>query len=240
METPVRPDVVGPTTDRPIGRKCPSRSLFRSLRAVAGPDMTPLQSSVSLHRERPDHRRRLLRRRRRHCPFALTHGASCRSPPDAVVPAHALEETETFWREWSGRCRYRGKWHEAVLRSLITLKALTYRPTGGIVVAATTSLPEQPGGSRNRDYRCCRLQDSTFTMLSLIDAGYREEARAWHQWLLRAIAGSAAQSQVMYGVAGKRHVRAWEIDWLPGLRRRAAGARRQRGVPPAPARRVAR
>jgi GH15 family glucan-1,4-alpha-glucosidase len=185
-------------------------------RAVAGPDMALLQSSVPLHGEDLTTVGDFTVGTGDTASFVLTYGASYRAPPDAVVPAHALAATEAFWREWSGRCTYRGKWREAVLRSLITLKALTYRPTGGIVVAPTTSLPEQPGGPRNWDYRFCWLRDSTFTLLSLMDAGYREEARAWHQWLLRAIAGSASQMQVMYGVTGERHLREWEIDWLPG------------------------
>ena len=185
-------------------------------RAVAGPDMALLQSSVPLHGENLTTVGDFSVGPGDTASFVLTYGPSYRPPPDAVVPAHALDETESFWREWSGRCTYQGKWRDAVLRSLITLKALTYRPTGGIVAAPTTSLPEQLGGPRNWDYRFCWLRDSTFMLLSLMDAGYREEARAWHQWLLRAIAGSASQMQVMYGVTGERHLREWEIDWLPG------------------------
>src|SRR5690606_13401258 len=119
--------------------------------------------------------------------------------PKLVDPAHALESTCETWREWSGRSRYDGPWSEAVERSLITIKALTYRPTGGVLAAPTTSLPECVGGTRNWDYRFCWLRDSTFTLLSLLNAGYREEAAAWCDWLLRAVAGAAAQLQPVYG-----------------------------------------
>jgi GH15 family glucan-1,4-alpha-glucosidase len=128
----------------------------------------------------------------------------------------ALEETTTFWRQWSGRCAYQGPWREQVVRSLITLKALTYSPTGGIVAAPTTSLPELLGGQRNWDYRYCWLRDATLTLLALLQAGYTEEACSWRDWLLRAIAGEPAELQIMYGVAGERRLPELELPWLPG------------------------
>ena len=137
-------------------------------------------------------------------------------PPGAIDPFESLERTETFWREWSGRCPEVGPWTETVKRSLITLKALTYGPTGGIVAAATTSLPEQIGGVRNWDYRYCWLRDATFTILALMKLGYRDEARAWRDWFLRAVAGSPHQVQIMYGVGGERWLPELTLPWLKG------------------------
>jgi len=128
----------------------------------------------------------------------------------------AVAATEAWWRDWSGRCGYQGPWRDAVVRSLITLKALTYEPTGGIVAAATTSLPEQLGGDRNWDYRYCWLRDAAFTLDALLRAGYGEEARAWRDWLLRVVAGDPAQLQIMYGPAGERRLTELELGWLPG------------------------
>ena len=149
-------------------------------------------------------------------PFVLTWFPSHEKPARAINPEHALQETIAYWEEWSGKCKPQGEWHGAVLRSLITLKGLTYAPTGGIVAAATTSLPEAIGGVRNWDYRICWLRDATFTLYSLMSAGYLEEARAWREWLLRAIAGSASQMQIMYGVQGERRLDEYEIPWLAG------------------------
>jgi GH15 family glucan-1,4-alpha-glucosidase len=188
------------------------------LRAVSGPDMVVLRSSVPLHGENLKTVGEFTLNAGDSASFVLAYGPSHLPPPDAIVPAHALAETEAFWREWTGQCTYAGQWRDAVVRSLVTLKALTYRPTGGIVAAPTTSLPERLGGTRNWDYRFCWLRDATFTLLALMDVGYHHEARAWHQWLLRAIAGSPSQMQIMYGVHGERHLREWEIDWLPGYR----------------------
>jgi GH15 family glucan-1,4-alpha-glucosidase len=128
----------------------------------------------------------------------------------------ALKDTETFWRDWSDRCPDAGPWTEAVKRSLITLKALTYAPTGGIVAAATTSLPEFPGGVRNWDYRFCWLRDATFTLMAFLEAGYHDEARAWRDWLYRAVAGSPDQIQILYGVGGERWLPEQIVPWLPG------------------------
>jgi GH15 family glucan-1,4-alpha-glucosidase len=136
--------------------------------------------------------------------------------PVAVDPEVALRETETWWREWTDRCCYRGPWREAVVTSLTVLKALTYGPTGGIVAAPTTSLPEWPGGVRNWDYRYCWLRDATLTLSALMLTGYTEEAAAWREWLLRAAAGDPARLQVMYGVSGERRLTEYEADWLPG------------------------
>jgi GH15 family glucan-1,4-alpha-glucosidase len=135
------------------------------------------------------------------------------SPIDAV---QALRDTEKRWQEWSGRCTYRGRWRDSVVRSLVTLKALTYKPTGGLVAAPTTSLPEKPGGVRNWDYRYSWLRDATFTLNALLLAGYEEEAAAWREWLLRAIAGSPNDLQILYGVTGTRRLDEYEIPWLPG------------------------
>ena len=134
----------------------------------------------------------------------------------------ALDEIEAGWTAWSSRCLYQGEWRDPVQRSLLTLKALTYYPTGGIVAAPTTSLPELPGGERNWDYRYCWLRDATFTLLALMHAGYREEAQAWGAWLRRSVAGTPSQVQTLYGLAGERWLMEWEVPWLAGYRRRTA------------------
>jgi GH15 family glucan-1,4-alpha-glucosidase len=148
--------------------------------------------------------------------FVLTHGPSHMSRPRVPEADAALMETEAFWTQWSSRCTYHGAWREQVLRSLITLKALSYAPTGGIVAAATTSLPEQLGGQRNWDYRYCWLRDATFTLLALMHAGYQDEARAWGSWLRRSVAGTPSQIQTLYGLAGERWIIESEIPWLSG------------------------
>ena len=186
------------------------------LRAIAGPDMIVLDTPVRLHGHGLTTVGEFSVSAGETVPFVLTWGPSHLAPPHSVHPEKALDDTERFWREWSGRCAYAGEWGSAVERSLLTLKALTYRPTGGIVAAPTTSLPEQLGGTRNWDYRYCWLRDATLTLLALMDAGYYEEAGAWRDWLLRAAAGSPAQAQIMYGIQGERHLREWELDWLPG------------------------
>lgn len=148
--------------------------------------------------------------------FTITYFPSHWSVPTTPDPEKAVETTERLWREWCGLCQYDGQWRETVLRSLITLKALTYAPTGGIVAAPTTSLPEQPGGVRNWDYRYCWLRDATFTLYALLIAGYHEEATAWREWLLRAAAGRPDDLQILYGLAGERRLSEIELDWLPG------------------------
>ncbi len=128
----------------------------------------------------------------------------------------ALRATETNWKDWAAQCTLKGRWREAIIRSLITLKMLTYSPTGGIVAAATTSLPEWPGSVRNWDYRFCWIRDATLTLYALLSSGYRGEARAWREWLLRAAAGHPSEMQIMYGLAGERRLTEYEIPWLPG------------------------
>ncbi|HEY6416202.1 MAG TPA: glycoside hydrolase family 15 protein, partial [Acidimicrobiales bacterium] len=148
--------------------------------------------------------------------FMLTWHASHRPAPRRIDPIRALGDTEAWWGEWASSVDYRGGWQDAVIRSLLTLKALTYAPTGGIVAAPTTSLPEQLGGVRNWDYRYCWLRDSTFTLSALMLAGLTDEAKAWREWLLRAVAGQPQQMQILYGVAGERRITEQELDWLSG------------------------
>ena len=150
--------------------------------------------------------------------FELTYGSSFAPVPTATDVEKSLRETDEWWCKWISRCAYHGPHAGAVERSLITLKALTYEPTGGIVAAPTTSLPEQPGGQRNWDYRYCWLRDATFTLFALMHAGYHEEACRWRDWLVRSVAGSADQLQVVYGVAGERHLLEWQVPWLSGYR----------------------
>jgi len=150
-------------------------------------------------------------------PFVLSYGPSHLPLPPQVDPTRALRDTEVFWRRWSDRCASAGPWSEVVKRSLVVLKGLTYAPTGGIVAAPTTSLPEQLGGVRNWDYRYCWLRDATFTLLALMHAGYYDEARKWRDWLFRAVAGSPDQLQIMYGLGGERRLTEWEATWLPGF-----------------------
>ncbi|MEK0084827.1 glycoside hydrolase family 15 protein [Benzoatithermus flavus] len=187
-----------------------------ALRAVAGPDMTVLRTPVPLRGEDLTTRGSFTVAEGERIPFVLTWAPSHLPPPGAIDPEQALADTEEFWREWSGRCAPAGLWTEAVRRSLITLKALTYAPTGGIVAAPTTSLPEQLGGPRNWDYRLCWLRDATLTLLALMGAGYQEEAKAFRDWLVRAVAGSPAQIQILYGLAGERRLPELELPWLPG------------------------
>ncbi len=149
-------------------------------------------------------------------PFHLTHFPSHEAPPRPVDAWYAIETTAAWWDSWSTRCSYKGPHHEAVVRSLITLKALTYEPTGGIVAAATTSLPETLGGERNWDYRFCWLRDATLTLQSLMLGGYQDEALAWRDWLLRAAAGDPSKLQIMYGASGERRLSEWEVPWLAG------------------------
>ncbi len=187
-----------------------------TLRAIAGPDMLHLRTPVELCGRNLTTVGDFTVETGERVPFVLTYAPSCDPTPDPVDAEQALGDTERFWRDWIGRCKYDGPWAEAVRRSLVTLKALTYSPTGGIVAAATASLPEQLGGIRNWDYRFCWLRDSTFTLQALMNAGYYDEANAWRGWLLRATAGRPEQLQIMYGLAGERRLMEWEADWLPG------------------------
>ncbi|MFI9176216.1 glycoside hydrolase family 15 protein [Streptomyces lincolnensis] len=149
--------------------------------------------------------------------FVLTWHPSHEPRPPLVDPYRSLETSLADWKAWTDRCRYDGPHRDAVVRSLITLKALTYAPTGGIVAAATTSLPEEAGGVRNWDYRCCWLRDSTLTLGALLACGYHEEAEAWRNWLVRAVAGDPADLQIMYGLAGERRLPEFEVPWLSGF-----------------------
>src|SRR6201994_1294395 len=187
-----------------------------ALLAIAGPDMTVLRTPVKTRGEDMTTVADFEVGEGDTVPFVLTYGPSHLDPPEAIDPEIALKETEEYWAEWCGRCTYEGEHRALVMRSLITLKALTFAPTGGIVAAPTTSLPEKLGGARNWDYRFCWLRDATFTLLALMNSGYTEEAVAWHDWLLRAVAGSPADMQIMYGIAGQRRLLEWEAAWLPG------------------------
>jgi GH15 family glucan-1,4-alpha-glucosidase len=187
-----------------------------ALEAIAGPDALVLRTPIETHGENLTTLAEFTVAKGDRVPFVLTWFASHEKAPRAINPEHALRDTIAFWKEWSGKCQPQGEWHDGVLRSLITLKGLTYAPTGGIIAAATTSLPEKIGGVRNWDYRICWLRDATFTLYGLMNAGYLDEARAWRQWLLRAVAGSASQMQIMYGVQGERRLNEFEIPWLAG------------------------
>jgi GH15 family glucan-1,4-alpha-glucosidase len=187
-----------------------------TLRAVCGPDMVVLRSPVPLRGQDKTSVAEFTVRAGEVVPFVLSYGRSHLPPPRPVDPAAALADTEAYWEEWARRFQGAGRWSEPVMRSLITLKALTYRPTGGIVAAPTMGLPEQLGGPRNWDYRYCWLRDATFTLLALMNSGYHEEARAWRRWLLRAVAGDPAQVQIMYGLRGERRLTEWEVPWLAG------------------------
>ncbi|HYA07935.1 MAG TPA: glycoside hydrolase family 15 protein [Xanthobacteraceae bacterium] len=187
-----------------------------ALRAIAGPDMVALYTPVHLRGQDMTTVGEFIVGRGETIPLVLTYARSHRTLPPAGDPIGSLAATEQFWTQWSAKCRPAGVWSQAVKRSIITLKALTYAPTGGIVAAPTASLPERLGGERNWDYRHCWLRDATLTLLGAIHAGYYEEAEAWREWLLRAVAGSPDQLQIMYGIAGERRLAEWTADWLPG------------------------
>jgi GH15 family glucan-1,4-alpha-glucosidase len=185
-------------------------------RAIAGPDMVVVDTPVPLHGKDLTTIGEFEVADGDTVPFVLTHGSSYFPPPDRIDPFQSIETTEAFWIEWTARSESDGTWSDAVTRSLITLKALTYAPTGGLVAAPTTSLPERLGGSRNWDYRYCWVRDATLTLLALMNAGYYDEAKAWREWLLRAAAGAPSQLQIMYGIAGERRLTEFEIPWLSG------------------------
>ncbi|MGZ4339328.1 MAG: glycoside hydrolase family 15 protein [Gaiellaceae bacterium] len=188
----------------------------QSLLAVGGPDGLLLRTPVDLRPEGMTHVAEFTVRAGERVPFVLTWFPAHTGLPMPVDAEQSLDETERLWREWIADCRYEGDYVEAVRTSLIVLKALTYRPTGGIVAAPTTSLPERIGGERNWDYRYCWLRDATFTLYALMNAGHVEEARAWRDWLLRSVAGDPAKAQILYGVGGQRRIHEFELDWLPG------------------------
>ncbi|MGE0718603.1 MAG: glycoside hydrolase family 15 protein [Alphaproteobacteria bacterium] len=186
------------------------------LMAVAGPDALVLRTPVALRGESLRTVAEFCVEQGEEIPFVLTHGPSHLEPPPPVAAASALTDTEKFWRGWATQCNYTGPWREAVVRSLIVLKALIYEPTGGIIAAPTTSLPEKAGGERNWDYRYCWLRDATFVLLTLMQAGYRAEAEAWRSWLVRAVAGHPSQVQPLYGVSGIHRIDELVLPWLPG------------------------
>ena len=179
------------------------RTVDGTLVAIAGPDAVALHTPVELEGRNLRTFASFSVAAGERVPFVLTWCPSNEPIPDAIDPEAALADTVSFWDEWAATCRFRGRWEEAVHRSLLTLKAMIYAPTGGIVAAPTTSLPEAIGGVRNWDYRYCWLRDATLTLLALLRAGYNDEAHAWRDWLLRAIAGSPEDIQIMYGVAGR-------------------------------------
>src|SRR5215510_15092128 len=187
-----------------------------TIKAIAGPDMAVLRTDVDMQADGFSHRAQFTVNADDRTTFVLGYAPSFQPLPEPLSPVAALEETEQAWAKWSRGYQPAGNYADEVLRSLITLKGLTYRPTGGIVAAPTTSLPEKLGGTRNWDYRYCWLRDATFTLLALMNSGYTEEASAWYRWLLRAAAGSPANMQIMYGIMGQRRLLEWEASWLPG------------------------
>jgi GH15 family glucan-1,4-alpha-glucosidase len=188
----------------------------RTLRGIAGPDTVLVRSDVHLRGENFKTVSEFVVTAGETSCFVLTYVPLHAATPKPLDPQQALASTEQYWMRWAAMSKIGGPWSEAVTRSLITLKALTYAPTGGMVAAATTSLPEQIGGERNWDYRFCWLRDATLTLLALMNAGYYEEANKWRDWLLRAVAGSPWQMQIMYGIGGERRLTEWEAGWLSG------------------------
>ena len=186
------------------------------LEAIGGPDGLILRTPVETRGEELTTVANFAVKKGERVPFVLTWFASHTDSPRAIHPEHALQQTEEYWTEWAKHCRPAGPHREIVVRSLVTLKGLTYAPTGGLVAAMTTSLPERIGGVRNWDYRYCWLRDATYTLIALMESGYRDEAKAWREWLLRAVAGSPAQMQIMYGVRGERRLEEYELPWLRG------------------------
>jgi GH15 family glucan-1,4-alpha-glucosidase len=192
------------------------RNLEGTLVGVAGPDGVVLRTPVELEGRDLRTFAEFTVHEGDRIPFVLTWFPSYERPPEPIDAEDALSDTVGYWEEWASTCTVEGRWRDALLRSLLTLKALTHAPTGGIVAAATTSLPEALGGVRNWDYRYCWLRDATLTLLAFLRAGYLDEARQWRDWLLRTIAGSPRDLQVMYGVAGERRLTEVELDWLAG------------------------
>jgi GH15 family glucan-1,4-alpha-glucosidase len=192
------------------------KRLDRGVRMVAGPERIDFVSDMRMEIENQSASSRFTLAAHQQAAFQLTWTRTQDPPSLEKNVRQTLEDAIKWWRQWSGRCTFDGQWREEVIRSLITLKALTYAPTGGIVAAPTTSLPEHLGGVRNWDYRYCWLRDATFTLYSLLIGGYTEEAKAWREWLVNAAAGNPSQLQIMYGVAGERRLTEIELGWLPG------------------------
>jgi GH15 family glucan-1,4-alpha-glucosidase len=185
--------------------------------AIGGPDGLLLRTGVPLKGENFHTVSTFTVAEGQRIPFDLTWFPSHEQPSQELDPEDALEKTKAWWSEWASRCTAKGPWTDAVIRSLITLKALTYRPTGAIVAAPTTSLPEEFGGVRNWDYRYCWVRDATFTLLALLNGGYTEEAQEWREWLVRSVAGRPDQARLMYGLTGERRLPEMELPWLPGF-----------------------
>jgi GH15 family glucan-1,4-alpha-glucosidase len=194
-------------------------SVGDGIRATAGPDTLYLHTDVKVRGERLHTVADFTVSEGQTIPFQLIWTPTYAPEPALRDPEDVLRQTEAFWQEWTGRCTYQGEWRDAVVRSFVTLKALTYMPTGGIIAAATTSLPEHMGGTRNWDYRYCWIRDATFTLYALMTGGYTEEASAWREWLVNAVAGSPSEIQIMYGLAGERRLTELELKWLPGYER---------------------
>ncbi len=192
------------------------RRINHAIVAVAGPNSVWLRTPVKLVGRDLAHQASFTVQAGERVPFVFAWMPSHLGVPPEADAAEALATTRQFWADWAGKCSYKGQYREAVVRSLITLKALTYAPTGGIVAAPTTSLPEDIGGVRNWDYRYCWLRDATITLEALLRSGYTGEASQWREWLGRAIAGDPRDVQIMYGVAGERRLEEWQADWLPG------------------------
>ncbi len=192
------------------------RDVHGALVAIGGPDALVLRTPIETKGVGHSTVAEFTVRRGQRVPFTLAWYPSNQDVPRPINATWALTRTASWWHEWSKKWTYDGEWPQAVQRSVITLKALTYAPTGGIVAAPTTSLPEWIGSVRNWDYRYCWLRDATFTLLALIQAGYEDEAKAWRGWLLRAGAGESSDLQIMYGAAGERRLTEWEVPWLPG------------------------
>ena len=188
-----------------------------ALLAIAGPNLVAVRAPVALEQNGDG----VLAAEfdvaaGRELSFVMSYGPSHRPPPDAIDVGKAMQDTLAFWNDWAGQFRRETPWRDAVMRSLLTLKALSYHPTGGIVASATTSLPEMPGGELNWDYRYCWLRDASFTLSGLLNAGYRQEAASWRDWMLRAIAAAPDKMRIMYRVDGSRRINEWEVGWLPG------------------------
>jgi GH15 family glucan-1,4-alpha-glucosidase len=192
------------------------RRTKHGISAIAGPDMLSLCTEVPLRGEGFKTLSEFTVCEGQKVSFDLTWYQSHRPEPTKTEPDKAIQETKRWWEEWAGRCSYQGEWREAVIRSLIVLKALTFLPTGGILAAPTTSLPEMLGGVRNWDYRFCWVRDATLTLYSLLNAGYQDEARDWRRWLLRTVAGSPSDLNIVYGLHGERRLTELELPWLPG------------------------
>jgi GH15 family glucan-1,4-alpha-glucosidase len=193
-----------------------TRKRYEGLEAIAGPDALILRTPIQTYGKDLTTVAEFTVAKGDRLPFVLTWFASHTEPPRKINPEHALRDTEKYWSDWARQFQGKGEWRDAVVRSLITLKGLTYAPTGGLVAALTTSLPEEIGGVRNWDYRFCWLRDAALILLALLQSGYREEAKSWREWLLRAIAGSPAQMQAIYGVSGERRLDEFEVPWLSG------------------------